>query len=170
MGSICLQFRYTSITLYVESNQARTISICKMISLVAHIVVQVASNKKLKHNMLSIRTLQKRNFCTQKNHLGHLDRFVPHRMIMMTVVAESGEVCRLMECGFLEVWCEYVDYLQYVLSLKLKFLDHTVWNSALFNIRFHCIWINIIALLRTEYVKMLLLRQVEKLKLHFYIL
>lgn len=151
-----------------ESNQAaRIISFCKMISLVAHIVVQVASNKKLKHNMLSIRTLQKRIFCTQKNHLGHLDRFVPHRMIMMT---ESGEVCRLMECGFLEVWCEYVDYLQYVLSLKLKFLDHTVWNSALFNIRFHCIWINVIALLRTEHVKMLLLRQVEKLKQSFYIL
>lgn len=103
--------------------------------------------------MLSIRTLQKRNFCTQKNHLGHLDRFVPHRIIMMTVVAESGEIFRLMECGFLEVWHEYVDYLQYVLSLKLKFLDHTVWNSALFNIRFHCIRINVIALLRTEYVK-----------------
>lgn len=109
--------------------------------------------------MLSIRTLPQRNFCTQKNHLGHLDRFVPHRMIMMTVVTESGEICRLMECGFLEVWHEYVDYLQYVLSLKLKFLDHTVWNSAPFNIRFHCIWINVIALLRTEYVKMLLLRQ-----------
>lgn len=34
-------------TWYFESNRARIISICKMISWVAHMVVQVASNKKL---------------------------------------------------------------------------------------------------------------------------